>query len=86
MCQIYFGGKLYISCKGMKSIVEIIKGSKMNIAVSDMIGKVVMTQNINVIAGNNPITMNFATLGAGTYNIKVINADNEVKTTRFVKY
>ena len=48
----------------MKSIVEIIKGSKMNIAVSDMIGKVVMTQNINVIAGNNPITMNFATLGA----------------------
>ena len=47
----------------MKSIVEIIKGGKMNIAVSDMTGKVVMTQNINV-AGNNPITMNFATLGA----------------------
>ena len=58
----------------------------MSVAVSDMTGKVVMTQNINVIAGNNPITMNLATLGAGTYNIKVINAENEVKVTRFVKY
>ena len=63
-----------------------VKGGKMSIAVSDMTGKVVMTQNINVIAGNNPITMNFATLGAGTYNIKVINADNEVKAARFIKY
>ena len=63
-----------------------VKGGKMNISVSDITGKVIMTRSLNVIAGNNPINMNFATLGAGTYNIKVINADNEVKTTRFVKY
>ena len=66
--------------------ISTVKAGRMSIAVSDMTGKVVMTQNINVIAGNNPVTMNFATLSAGTYNIKVINADNEVKTTRFVKY
>ena len=66
--------------------ISSVKAGRMSIAVSDMTGKVVMTKNINVIAGNNPITMNFATLGAGTYNIKVINADNEVKATRFVKY
>ena len=58
----------------------------MSKAVSDITGRVIMTRSLNVIAGNNPINMNFATLGAGTYNIKVINADNEVKTTRFVKY
>ena len=66
--------------------ISTVKAGRMSIAVSDMTGKVVMTQNINVIAGNNPITMNLATLGAGTYNIKVINAENEVKVTRFVKY
>ena len=63
-----------------------VKGGKMNISVIDATGKVIITQSLTVIAGNNPITMNFATLAAGTYNIKVINADNEVKATRFVKY
>ena len=66
--------------------ISTVKADKMSIVVSDITGKVVLTQTINVIAGNNPVLMNFATLGAGTYNIKVINADNEVKSTRFVKY
>ena len=66
--------------------VTTVKGGKMTIAVSDMTGKVVMTQSVTVIAGNNPVNMNFSTLGAGTYNITVVNAENEMKTTRFVKY
>ena len=63
-----------------------VKGGKMTFAVSNLTGKVIMTQSLNVIAGNNPIPMNFAKLGAGTYNIKVMNGDNEIKSTRFVKY
>ena len=66
--------------------VTTVKGGKMTIAVSDMTGKVVMTQSVTVIAGNNPVNMNFSTLGAGTYNITVVNAENEIKSTRFVKY
>ena len=66
--------------------VTTVKGGKMTIAVSDMTGKVVMTQSVTVIAGNNPVNMNASTLGAGTYNITVVNAENEIKTTRFVKY
>jgi GEVED domain/Secretion system C-terminal sorting domain len=63
-----------------------VKGGKIEIAISDVTGKVVAKQIISVIAGNNPVNMDFATLGAGTYMITAINADGEIKTTRFVKY
>jgi GEVED domain/Secretion system C-terminal sorting domain len=63
-----------------------VKAGNINIIITDVIGKVVAKQTVNVIAGNNPIDMNFATLGAGTYTIAATNAEGEVKTTRFVKY
>ncbi len=62
------------------------KSGKIDIAVSDIGGKIVALQNVTVIAGNNPIDMNFTNLGAGTYSITAINADGERKTIRFVKY
>ncbi len=62
------------------------KPGKIDIAVSDIEGKIVALQNVTVIAGNNPIDMNFTNLGAGTYSITAINADGERKTIRFVKY
>lgn len=62
------------------------KAGRIEIAVSDMAGRVVAKQSNTVIAGSNPINMNFATLGAGTYTIAAVNADGETKTTRFVKY
>jgi hypothetical protein len=62
------------------------KAGKIELAVSDAMGKVVMKQSISVIAGNNPITLNFTTLAAGTYQITVINADGDAKSTRFVKF
>ncbi len=66
--------------------LSTVKGGIMSVSVSDIRGKIVMTQSVTVIAGNNPINMNFSRLGAGTYNIRVMNAENEIKTTRFVKY
>jgi hypothetical protein len=63
-----------------------VKAGNMSIVITDITGKVVAKQTVNVIAGNNPIDMNFATLGAGTYTIAATNAEGEVKTTRFVKY
>jgi Secretion system C-terminal sorting domain len=62
------------------------KAGKMEITISDVAGKVISKQSIVVIAGNNPINLNFATLGAGTYSITAVNAEAEIKTTRFVKY
>ena len=58
----------------------------MNVFLSDMTGKVVMKQVISVIAGNNPIDMNLTSLATGTYNIKVVNEENEIKSIRFGKF
>jgi hypothetical protein len=63
-----------------------VKAGKIELSVSDVTGKVVMKQSVSVIAGNNPITLNFATLSAGTYQITAINADGDSKSTRFVKF
>ena len=66
--------------------VTTVKGGRMDISQSDRTERVVMKQSVMVIAGSNPVNMNVATLGAGTYNITAVNADGEVKTTRFVKF
>jgi hypothetical protein len=62
-----------------------VKAGKIELTVSDVTGKVVMKQSVSVIAGNNPITLNFATLATGTYQITATNADGDSKSTRFVK-
>lgn len=66
--------------------ISTTKSGKMNVVVADAAGRMVMTQSINTIAGNNPINFNFSSLASGTYTLRVQNSDNEIKTTRFVKY
>jgi len=66
--------------------ITTVKGGKMDIAVSDLNGKILLKQSITVIAGNNSVNMNFESLSAGTYQISGIGTDGEIKTTRFVKY
>jgi hypothetical protein len=61
------------------------KAGKVELSVSDATGKVVMKQSVSVIAGNNPITLNFAALASGTYQITAVNADGDSKSTRFVR-
>ncbi|MFC4262015.1 T9SS type A sorting domain-containing protein [Ferruginibacter yonginensis] len=62
------------------------KGGKVDINVTDVTGKVVMKQSTTIIAGNNPINMNFSQLGAGSYQITAVNAEGEIRSTRFIKY
>ncbi len=62
------------------------KAGKMEIVISDIAGKIVSKQSLMVIAGNNPVPLNVAALGTGTYTIAAINAEGETKATRFVKY
>ncbi len=62
------------------------KAARLQIKVVDFAGKMLSAQNVSVIAGNNLIPFNFETLAAGTYSIIAVNAEGEMKTTRFVKY
>ena len=66
--------------------ISSVKGGKLEIAVTDMNGRSMMKTSTVIIAGNNPINMDFSTLGAGTYRITAINADLERKTIQLVKY
>jgi GEVED domain/Secretion system C-terminal sorting domain len=58
---------------------------KMEILISDMVGRVVAEQSINLIAGFNTIDINFPNLGKGAYNIQGIVEGEKTKLIRFVK-
>jgi hypothetical protein len=62
------------------------KAGKVDIVITDVVGKLISKQQNTLVSGNNTIAMNFEALAAGTYNIVITNTDGEVKTTRFVKY
>jgi Secretion system C-terminal sorting domain len=66
--------------------ISSAKAGKIDMSVLDFSGKMLSKESITVIAGNNPIAINFASLAAGTYTIVARNAEGELKTTRFVKY
>ncbi|MCP9749473.1 T9SS type A sorting domain-containing protein [Ferruginibacter sp. HRS2-29] len=59
--------------------------AKMEIRVTDIVGKTISTQYVSVIGGTNKIPMNFSKLAAGTYQVTGKTSDGEIKTIRFVK-
>ncbi len=60
-----------------KSIIEIV--------VSDISGKQLNKQRVNLISGNNLLPLNVRNLPAGTYQVTGLTADGVSKTLRFVK-
>ena len=66
--------------------ISSVKAGMMDITVMDALGRVVMKQSVNNIAGNTTVNLDFSSLGAGTYRISAVNSDGERKTTGFVKY
>jgi hypothetical protein len=62
-----------------------VKGGKVDINVADISGKIILKESVIVIAGNNTINLNFATLSTGKYIISAANGDGELKTIQFIK-
>jgi hypothetical protein len=58
---------------------------KMNIIITDMQGRVVLSQTNDLINGFNSIDMNVGRLSKGTYTISGIMADEKTRVMRFVK-
>ena len=58
---------------------------RMDLQVSDMQGKIVMTQTANVSAGSGSVTVMVDRLAAGTYNLYGITPEGKTKVIRFVK-
>jgi hypothetical protein len=62
-----------------------VKGGKVDINVTDLSGKTILKESVIVIAGNNTINLNFATLSTGKYVINAVNGNGESKTIQFIK-
>lgn len=70
----------------LKMIITSPKAEKVTIVVTDLTGKVIMQQNVQLVIGDNQSRMNVQQLAAGTYLIKAICANGcETAVQRFVK-
>ncbi len=62
------------------------KTDKVTLVVSDLSGRTILSQNVQLVAGDNVTSVNVAALAAGTYTIRAICANGcETTITKFVK-
>ena len=57
----------------------------MNLSITDIAGRKVSTQKVQLVTGQNTISLDFSKLASGTYQITGITADATLQTIRFVK-
>jgi hypothetical protein len=65
--------------------VASAKAATIQIVVTDVVGKQVLTQNATLSAGSNALPVNVANLAPGTYQVTTIGTDGVKTTLRFVK-
>ena len=67
-------------------VVSSPKADKVTFVVSDITGKVIMNQVMQVVVGDNNLPINVSHIAKGTYTIKAICADGcETAISKFVK-
>lgn len=70
----------------LKVSIAAAKADKVTFIVSDITGKAIVTQVVNVISGDNTLQLDVNNLAKGTYTIKAICADGcETAIRKFVK-
>ncbi|MCC6693499.1 MAG: T9SS type A sorting domain-containing protein [Chitinophagaceae bacterium] len=55
------------------------------IKITDVAGKIVLTQSETLNAGSNSVLLKLSHLAAGTYFINTLNEDGTQQTLRFIK-
>lgn len=65
--------------------VTAAQKTKMDVVITDMVGRQVQKIAYNLIAGSNQFTINLANLMAGTYQITGYTTEGKSKTIRFTK-
>ncbi|MBK8711927.1 MAG: T9SS type A sorting domain-containing protein [Niastella sp.] len=69
------------------TVLNVVSGENtmLQLVISDIAGKQLVTQKVNLAPGINNISLQVANLAAGTYQVTTYAADAETKTMRFVK-
>ena len=65
--------------------IESAKSSLIEIKVSDIAGRVVLSQKLNIVSGSNQLSLNLAKLAAGTYQVTASADGTMLNAIRFVK-
>ena len=65
-------------------MVSTVK-TKLMIKITDVAGKIVLTQSETLNAGSNSVLLKLSHLAAGTYFINTLNEDGTQQTLRFIK-
>lgn len=65
--------------------VTSAENTKLNVVITDIQGRVVQKQTMNIIAGYNSLDMSVTNLASGTYNIYGTTDSDKSKVIRFVK-
>ncbi|HRE38980.1 MAG TPA: T9SS type A sorting domain-containing protein, partial [Chitinophagaceae bacterium] len=66
-------------------IVDAPSAAKLTVLVSDMAGRNMVQQIVNVSEGSNMVALNIASLQSGTYLVRVMSETGEVVTGKLVK-
>ncbi len=72
------------SGEAILNVTSAQKGS-LQLVVTDVAGKQILTQSATLVAGSNQVPLHFSQLAAGSYQITVNSNDGSSKTVRFVK-
>ena len=64
--------------------VSAAQNSKMEIVITDMQGRLLQKQSVNLVAGYNAIPVNVSNLASGTYQVYGITDEGRSKLMRFV--
>lgn len=64
--------------------ISAAQNAGMNMLITDMQGRVLQQQSVNLVAGFNSIPVNVTTLAAGTYQVYGITAEGRTRVLRFV--
>lgn len=65
--------------------ISVAKIQRLEMVITDIQGRVVQKNTVNVFAGFNRIPVNIASLGNGTYQMVITTAAGQSKVVRFVK-
>ncbi len=64
--------------------ISTAEKTQMELVITDMQGRILQKQSVNMIAGFNQVPMNVQNLAAGTYQLFGNGADGRTRVLRFV--
>ena len=70
----------------MQVSIAAAQKTKLDMAITDVMGRPVSKLQFTAIAGSNMFDVNVSKLSAGIYYLTAISAEGDVKTLRFVKF